>query len=191
MKFIFAFLTSILLFSNGVQAQTAEEVQSHLLQYFQSIIHKDHDTFYNLLAPSYKKHLPKDSVMNLLFNVDRDERYINQIVDFHLEKELSDPVIYDNIIYIKLDYQAERHLVYTSNASDDFIKKTNTKFKKIHPDNFEYIASERKMITTNPASVILCIDNGTKWYFIPYRSQLYPYMHLLIPQEVVDELLKN
>ncbi|MDL2303165.1 hypothetical protein LJC28_02095 [Dysgonomonas sp. OttesenSCG-928-D17] len=192
MKYIFILLTAILLLTpNNAQSQTSEEIQSHLLQYFESISNKDYDTFYNLLSPSYRKHLTKEFAINLIGSVDNDERFINQLVDFDLG-EVSEPVIHGDTIYIKLDYLAERHLVYTDAASDEFIDRLNTTFSKSHSDNFKYIPSEKKVITSNPASVILCINIADdEWYFIPYRPKLYPYMHLLMPKEAAEELLKE
>jgi hypothetical protein len=192
MKHIFILLTAILLLTpNKVQSQTSEEIQAHLLEYFESISNKDYDTFYNLLAPSYKKYLTKEFAINLIGSVDNDERFINQLVDFDLG-EVSEPVMHGDTIYIKFDYLSERHLVYTDEASDEFIEKLNTTFNKSHPDSFKYIASEKKVITINPASVILCINiDNDEWYFMPYRPKLYPYMHFLMPKEAVVELLKE
>lgn len=191
MKTIFIFLTTILLlFSSSVSAQTSEDVEKRVLKYLENLTDKDYDTFFNLLAPAYKKYMPKEFIVNTLFKVDNDERFTNQIVGFEIIN-VFEPVIHNDTAYIKVDYKAERNLIYTSEASDDFIRKINTKFEESQKDDFKYISSERKMITFRPGCLIMCLDINTNTYcFMFYDVKLYPYMHFFMPQEVVDELFK-
>lgn len=180
------------LFSSKVEAQTSEEVQAHLLQFFESINSKDYDTLYGMLSPSYKKHLPKDVILKMFAMVDENPKFVNQMVEFDLQT-LSDPVYYDDIIYFKIDYESVRKLAYTAEASSEYIEKVNEHFRTKHPNSFEYNSTEKMFSTRHPASVILCIEmadeDNLNYYFIPYLPKLRPHMHLLMPKEAADELL--
>lgn len=177
----------------NLQAQTSAEVEKHLLEYFESISNKDYDTLYKILAPSIKGALPKDSIMGLLFMVESNPNFVNQMVDFDL-RHSSDPVMSDDVVYCKIDYVAKRVLQYTDVATAEYIEKTNDYFKRQHPTSFVYHKDEKAFSTLHPASVIMCMDmkdeDNIVYFFIPYLDKLLPYMHYLMPQEAVDELLK-
>lgn len=193
-KIILALVTILLLGGGYAQAQTAQDVEEHMYEYFNSIRTKDYDTLYGLLAPSFQKHLPKDSLNSLFSIVEDNPNIVNQMVDFDL-KGSSESVMYDDVVYVKIDYVSERHLHYTDSASDAYINKTNEYFKKIRGDSFSYLADKRMFKTTQPGSVIMCIDmtdeDNLLYYFIPYRPRLLPYMDMLMPKGAVDELLRK
>lgn len=194
MKYILlTLILALTIDSQSIKAQTSEDIQQYLIEYFSSIQNKDYDKLLTILDPAFKNRIPKDSLKRIFWTIDNNPYFINQIIDFDLQHS-SDPVLHGDTIYCKIDYEARRIVQYTNNASAEYIEKTNLYFQQLHPQSFEYSEEQKYFYTLHPQSVILIMnisdEDNIVYSFIPYLPKLLPYMHYLLPQEVVHELFK-
>lgn len=195
MKKYLLLLTVILLTTTSMHLQAQEEdgTRTFLNSICNNYKTAQYDSLYEYMTPACKNLIPKNLMIAQFGNVDNNPNYDNKILGITV-KDMSRTYEHEGFVYTKADFTIERRIKYKSKAPKDLIEALNTYLERTNKPHFVYDEKKRTVNTTQTNMVIICAEKNaegkTVYSFMPYSPSLLPYMSSMMPQEVVNNLLK-
>lgn len=192
-KIVLVLIASLLFGYASAKAQTKDDTDVFIEQLFKDIRAKNYNTLYDRLSPSCQTHIPKEYMIALFDNIEKNEKYTNDITAMTI-KDKSRTTDYEKVLYTLVEYVLDRKITYNSKASKEFIEEYNAVYEKLKPLKQDYDLKKKTLSLSQKYMIIVVADkteaSQAVYSFIPYTPRLLPYMTMLMPQEAVNNLLK-
>ncbi|QCK15731.1 hypothetical protein [Mangrovivirga cuniculi] len=149
---------------------------------------KKYDKAFDYYQQTFLKYVPREQLKKQISEIHSNK-------NFKVQASNSEIVFLSEIIkdsannqYAFLRYTSYNQFKFTDEASEEY----KTRIKKMFQDSFgekaSYFENEDKVSFSRDGEfVAVKIDND--WRFVLYKKKLRPYMHLWIPQEILNMLV--